>query len=343
MTYPSEVTDLIQRYLWRVERRLPAPQAADVVAELDSLLRDQLDARSETLGRPVDEDLVCEVLKAFGSPEETAARYNASPRYLIGPAAYPVFLKVAGWVLGGMTLVVLLQTILRAISEHALHLGWLFLSAFGALYQSLFFSLGWLVIIFAVIERTQFKGWPPKLDWDPRDLPELPPREEDKATQASAALELIGPILLLWILNYSPNWAGLVTVSGAQVHVLRFSELGFQLPMPWINGCLVMGILLNLAVLNAGRWNAGLRWAQVFLGFLGAGIVAWIFLHAVQPTPQAVEALAMRAGFPTQVLGGILQGVYSIGRLLPLLMLIAPLKRIYRLLGGVHRIARKLG
>lgn len=336
MTYTNEVTDLIKRYLWRIERRLPAGQAADVAAELDSLLRDQLEARAEVAGRPLDAGMTCEVLKAFGSPEEVAARYNTSPRYLIGPAAYPVFLKVSGWVLGGMTLVILLQTLIRALSDHSLSLGWICLSALGAWVTSVMATMAWVVLIFAVMERTQFKGWPPKLDWDPRDLPELPQREEDKVTVATMSLEILGPLFLLLLLNYYPKWAGLVMVTGAEVHVLRFRDLGFYLPMAWINVCLGMEILLNLAVLQTGRWNAGLHWAKIFLGILGAGIVAWIFFHAVKPAPEAVEVLAATAGIPSQILKLLLELAYGFGKVFPLLLLISPVKRTYRLLRDMH-------
>jgi hypothetical protein len=340
MTYASDVNDLIQRYLWRVERRLPAAQAKDVVAELDSLLRDQLDAQAESMGKPADLGMTCAVLKTFGPPEEAASRYSASPRYLIGPAAFPIFLKVTKWVLGGMTLIILLQTILRAISDHSQSLGWICLSGIGAWYQSILFTMAWVVLIFAVMERTQFKGWPPKLDWDPLDLAELPGREEDKVTMAAMALEILGPFFLLMILNYFPKWAGVVMVTNAQVHVLHFSDLGFYLPMAWINVCLVMQILLNLAVLQTGQWNAGLHWAKVLLGFLGAGIVGWIIFHAVKPAPEAVEALAATAGIPSQILKLLLELAYGFGKVFPLLLLISPAKRTYRLLRDMGRTAR---
>jgi len=331
MTYSQEATDLLQRYLWRVERRLPSAQAADVVAELDSLLRDQLDARAEATGRAVDEDLVCAVLRGFGSPEETATRYSASSRYLIGPAAYPVFLKVAGWVLGGMTLVVLLQTLLQILSAHSRGLGWIFLSALAAWYQSVLFTLAWVVLIFAILERTQSKGWPPKLDWDPRDLPELPRREEDKVALPAQFMSLLLPLLLLFVLNTNPNWAGLVLINKAQVQVLRFTDLGFHLPMVWINLCLGLQLLLDLTVLQIGRWNAGLRWARVFLGLLGAGILAWIVSHAIPPSPQALDTLAREGGLPAPVLKVLVEFSYGFGKLLPVLALISPAKRAFKL------------
>jgi hypothetical protein len=323
---------LIQRYLWRVERRLPSAQAADVVAELDSLLRDQLDAKSEAAGRPVNEGMICEVLKAFGSPEEAAARYNPSPRYLIGPAAYPHFLKVVGWVLGILGLVTLLQVFLRVTASQGQGLGGLLLSSLGSWFQGSMISMAWVVLAFAVMERTQSRAWPSKPDWDPRDLPELPRREEDKATQASMILEMLGPILLLLFLNYFPKEGWTLNLGGNRVHVLSFSSLGLHLPMAWINAFLATEILLALAVLEEGRWNTGFRWIKVFLEVAGAALVAWILRSITMPSPETLTAIHPGLHLPPQILETVGFNLRHLGYVIPLLMLISPLKRTYRLL-----------
>jgi hypothetical protein len=331
MTYPSEVTDLIRRYLWRVERRLPAAQAADVVKELDSLLRDQLDAKAEESQRSVDEAMTSEVLKALGSPEDVAARYTASPRFLIGPAAYPLFLKVAGWVLGGMGLVMLIQAFLRAIASQGQGLGLLLLSSLGHWFQASMFALAWVVLVFAVMERVQSKGWPPKLDWDPRELPELPEREEDKASAASMILELVGPVLTLVLLNYIPKEGWTFASGGTQIHIPHYATLGLNLPMLWINALLGMEILLALVVLEEGRWNPGLRWAKVFLELAGVAIMVWILRHLVVPSSQILATIHPAIQVPPQILEAIAANIHRFALLLPLLMLISPLQRAWGL------------
>lgn len=345
MTYPKEVTDLIQRYLWRVERRLPGGQAVDVVKELDSLLRDQIDAKAEETRRILDEDLVCEVLKAFGSPEEVAARYTASPRYLIGPAAYPLFLKVAGWVLGGMGLVMLIQAFLRAIASQGQGLGLLLVSSMGHWFQASMMALAWVVLVFAVMERVQSKGWPPKLEWDPRELPDLPEREEDKASLASMILELVGPVLTLVLLNYIPKEGWTFATGGTQIHIPHYATLGLNLPMLWINTLLGMEILLALVVLEEGRWNLGLRWAKVFLELVGVAIMAWIIRHLAVPSPQVLAGIHPSIQVPPQILETIGANIQRFGLLLPLLMLISPLQRAWGLLrvGTAHPGSPKTG
>ena len=81
--------------------------------------------------------------------------------------------------------------------------------------------------------------------------------------------------------------------------------------------------LVNLAVLRAGRWNSGLRWAQVFLGVLISGVLAWIVYHSVKPAPGAADAFARSMGIPASIVIMIIDGAHGIAKVIPLLALIA--------------------
>jgi len=84
------MTDLVERYLATVERRLPETTAKDIVAELREALEATLDAKAAELGRCPSTDEVADVLKAFGAPAVVAARYEGR-MHLIGPVLYPWF------------------------------------------------------------------------------------------------------------------------------------------------------------------------------------------------------------------------------------------------------------
>ncbi len=76
--------NLLDAYITEVGRRLPAKNRADIEAEIRSAIQDMLDEKSQATGKPVDEAMTLEVLKAYGDPEKVAASYRGE-RYLIGP------------------------------------------------------------------------------------------------------------------------------------------------------------------------------------------------------------------------------------------------------------------
>jgi hypothetical protein len=54
MTWPKDVNDLVERYLWAVREELPRRLAEDVTRELRTLIEDKLADRAQALGTPVD-------------------------------------------------------------------------------------------------------------------------------------------------------------------------------------------------------------------------------------------------------------------------------------------------
>src|ERR1700722_17305257 len=83
--------ELVERYLQAIGQYLPADSRNDILAELRSELLEQMDARAEEWGRPLDEADVAALLRVHGKPEAIALRYLPQ-RSLIGPAVFPFFL-----------------------------------------------------------------------------------------------------------------------------------------------------------------------------------------------------------------------------------------------------------
>src|SRR5664280_1224508 len=151
-------TNLIDNYVSEIGRRLPEKTHGDIEAEIRSILQDMLDERSQKTGKPVDEEMILEVLKAYGAPEKVADTYQGE-RYLIGPRLYPIFLLVLRIVLivVGVLAVIGLgiaayQTTLTAVNA----LDTIF-KAIGNFIASAFTALGSIVIIFAFIEWALYR------------------------------------------------------------------------------------------------------------------------------------------------------------------------------------------
>ena len=105
--------DLVDRYLAAVERQLPEKQRADITAELRDLLLSQVEAKEETLGRPLAVDEIENLLKDFGHPMTVAGRYR-KVQYLIGPDIFPFWwagLKATLTILAGVYVVLFILSL----------------------------------------------------------------------------------------------------------------------------------------------------------------------------------------------------------------------------------------
>ena len=65
---------LIDAYVEGVARRLPTRLRNDVGFELRALLLEDLRERAADAGRPADEPMALDLLRAFGKPEDVASR-----------------------------------------------------------------------------------------------------------------------------------------------------------------------------------------------------------------------------------------------------------------------------
>jgi hypothetical protein len=151
-------SDVIEAYLDDTVRLLPRRQREDVANELRSLLNEELHARAQESGRPPDEALALALVRAYGRPNEVAARYQP-PGVIIDPADSTSFRRAA---IIGVGIIVLLGALGRrrsALSQTAggqVEVG-------GALAW-----IGLLVVAFGVKNWIR-RRWPATAPWEPHD------------------------------------------------------------------------------------------------------------------------------------------------------------------------------
>jgi hypothetical protein len=252
-----DANDVIDSYVRDVARLLPPGKRNDVAFELRALLMDDLRARAEAEGRPPDFDTAVQMLRAFGRPSRTAARYYR-PFTIIEPSDTWSFLvaTVAGWA------VISLLASPRAPGPHnemavqvtAASLGW----------------LGALVVVFG-LKNVILRYRPDAFRWTPR-----PVRDADRASRVGG----VG-LALLWSALLVLYWAPGRTVealSGGRVAAVTLAYTqSFTSPwrMLWLAAVLIAAIGLHLAVVVQGRWRSGTRWAQMALTLLIGVQLGW--------------------------------------------------------------------
>ena len=165
--------DLLDRYLAAVGALLPGAQRDDITAELRDVLLNRYEEQQASLGRPLNRDEEAALLRGFGHPVRVAARYGPQ-HYLVGPELYPIYafsVKVLLAIIAGSALVAaVVNAILKAGDPGpAIVLG------LAVWWNGSIVSIGILTIIAAILQRSRV---PLKAleQWNPRDLPAIPPR-----------------------------------------------------------------------------------------------------------------------------------------------------------------------
>lgn len=303
MTRREAGLELIHRYVYQVGELLPSRQRDDVMAELRSLLEEGVEERARTSGREVDEELTAAFLIEFGAPGKVAERYGGEPRYLIGPRLFPTFLEVLkiSWIGIGVACLAGFLFSARIVPPwgpaefwhvQAL-LSWILKFAQGALANTAF-----LIFTFAVVERFLPATWRPKSEWDPRKLPPVPTTPGTHGvSRAVLVVKIYALVFLAVVLNFYPEWFGIVSFNGLGVQKIPFKDLGMYLPVPLIDVGWAMAAALSIVLIVRGRWERWSRWADCALGLYGA-VVLWLILthsslgsiHAAWVTQQRWDA-----------------------------------------------------
>jgi hypothetical protein len=91
----TSAQDVIESYVADVAGRLPLRKRGDIARELQGLLHDELQARSEAEGHTADEAMARAVVTAFGKPADIAAGYRAGGLLIIPPEQASRFLRAS--------------------------------------------------------------------------------------------------------------------------------------------------------------------------------------------------------------------------------------------------------
>lgn len=287
--------DLLNRYLHAVGEHLPAASKDDTLAELRANLLALIEDREETLGRPLTEDELADVLRSHGRPIVVAARYLPQ-RSLIGPEIFPFY-----WLTlrKSLPFVLLLyaggQFARFFLQDHgSFDLG----SAIRGLPSTLFIFWGFMTLAFVVLEyagKHYCAGY--AQSWNPRDLPRV---EDGKPPSLAGGIAdvTVSAVMLVWLLAI-PTHPFLVLGPGVEY----FKNQSIGLTPQWhtfywqIVGLLTAQLVLKavmIAVRRSGTWR---KVIDLVVHALGIGILAVMvraqiyFVPAKGFSPMPTDAL----------------------------------------------------
>ncbi len=238
-----DVDMLIDAYVRDVTQLLPRKQRNDTALELRELLREELRSRAAACGGELDAKMAVEGLRAFGTPQDVAARYYEP--WIIIPAART---RSFGFAALAGALVLLALTPLSDDPSRGDQVALAILAWVGCLVA--YFGL-WS----AVQRRTGAKAWVP--------------RDRDAVNRAGslALIALIGAGIVAYA---APAWLFAQFTHGHALPTRLAYDATFRatrLPVIFVLWACQAVLLAILAV--RGRWNPVLR--RVDLG-LEAGV-----------------------------------------------------------------------
>jgi hypothetical protein len=284
--------NLLDRYIHEVGRYLPRRNREDIQVELRSAIDDTLEDR---FGPQPNVTQLTELLKEFGRPQEVASSYHPQDQYLIGPGYYPLFRLIIGIVLAAVLASQLLAWFVAGVIVGDQIAPW---EALAGLLNSLPAALGWVVLVFVILQRFEVHPEGKSEEWDPNTLPQIRPEEEIK--RVGLIVSLVISILILVVVLFFPQWIGFVVFPGRRFYpnpVIR-QYLG------WITVSLLSGIGLDIFLLRQGRWSLGTRMAKIIVNTLSIvvllllyqGHTAWLvarstgnFIYTLELFPELLE------------------------------------------------------
>jgi hypothetical protein len=227
--------EVIETYIDDTVRLLPRRQRDDVAAELRSLLNEELHARARESGRPPEESLALSLVRAYGHPNEVAARYQP-PRAIIDPADSTSFLRAAVIGAGALALLGAISKRLPSPAGTADNLVTIGILVWLSLPVVAFGAKNWIR-----------RHWPGAVLWRPRD--------RDRANRVGTAVVI--PIATFCVVLYgAPTWV-LDRISGGRFDTSWAAYTAdFQRSrLPCFIGLMVGLLALLSFVALQGRWR----------------------------------------------------------------------------------------
>lgn len=276
-------SELVDRYLYDVVKRLPENQRKDIEEELRTVIEDMLEERAED-GKSFDETIK-DILGELGNPAELAAKYRGTEQHLIGGEYYPLYCQILKIVLicvaAGMAVSGVISAFVHVDAQSVQ--GFIYsiqddIINFVAIPSALMQAFAIVTLIFFIMERNQVKFKDGKTNWSLKDLPQIPAK---KATisKADCIVGIVFGVLVSVMFICAPELMGawLTKSNGEVVAISIFNLAIWDKVLPWFLLCFFIGIIDDLTKLVVGYYSIGVMWVTIVLSSLGAILSVYIF------------------------------------------------------------------
>jgi hypothetical protein len=269
--------EYIKRYLYAIEKRLPASNKKDVVKEIESLIMDELEGKFGS--KPVYGDKeIQQVLTEMGHPIQVSMRYRGEKEYFIGPELFYFFKLLLTIVCGAVTLGLVVSFVVGSFSLDANVWDVLkkFLLFLPSLIPALLSAVGSVTIVFFLIQK--FAKPDQKIDlreeWTVKDLAEIP-QNSDRVKRAEPIIAICLTIIFAIFINLYCRNSELLF--GSSIHFMQIFDLNVARQiLPLWNISIGITLALQTILLFKGKWNIATRIVDVFESLFSIYILAFM-------------------------------------------------------------------
>jgi hypothetical protein len=138
------------------------------------------------------------------------------------------------------------------------------------LFNSIFYAVGIIVLIFAIIQLATPDFKIAEKGWDPRKLKAVPDPERIKPVGQVA--EIIFNIFAIVLFNLFPQWVGVSSFYNGQWFTAPILTRTFIQFIPWLSLLWALQAGFHIILLAQGRWSTITRWFLVCLNVFGITI-----------------------------------------------------------------------
>lgn len=277
MREKMEKSDLLERYLFEVIKRLPEKQKDDIKKELETLIEDMLLERC--MEKEAEAEDMWEVLQELGDPALLAAEYRGTKNHLIGGEYYDKYiyiLKIALPCTGIAILAAQFVSIFTASSIKDV------IFDFGMIPSVLIQMFAWITIGFVIMERSNVdlnELGNQSENWSPDKLPQLP-YEKAMIKRGESAFGIIFGIFCIAAFYLVPHIAGITKIVDGELYTVSLFHVDtWSRVLPILIFCFVLDIILESIKLVAGHYNVTVAVSTVILNVIGLALMFFVFLY----------------------------------------------------------------
>lgn len=286
------MSNLIERYIYDVIRRLPEKERDEVSRELKANIYDMLSGSE-------DENEIKAVLYELGSPLSLANKYRQNPRYLISPAVYDDYIRVLKWVLpligliftviGGI--IALFESVNSGSAELSSAVSTFISKGIQTGFSGVFQALFWITFGFVIADRTGYSVKTnggiivisennkdlSKKEWKIEDLPEILPNEKSRIPLSDSITGLVMTIaftvvVILACKGFLP-FAFMISHGDVQIKHL-FSQDFILTLVPAVLIISLFCVAERIIKIRYRRWNPAVCGAVIIKNFVNVVILS---------------------------------------------------------------------
>lgn len=258
------MTDLTDRYVLTVLRRVPDAQRADLDRELRASIADAVDARVEAGAAPGD--AVEATLVELGDPDRLADQYAGRRDHLIGPELFSVWRRLMTLQFSVVLPIVVAVPVVGELADGG-PVGEAVGAGIGALLTVGVHLAFWTTLVFAILERTGTGRDGIAGAWKPEHLPRY---EQGRAVTSHLVVDLVWIALLI---------AGLVLQQFTFTEQPLLDPANWSFWWPYLIVVLLLEGAYAIWFRRAGVRTHAMTAVNALLAVASAGPVVWLLAH----------------------------------------------------------------